>query len=221
MLRLGRFGVLPALLLVFCGCGDNASLFSDSFRNVISGNVVPLTPGEPSQFVLVRMVNNTRQAIEFVVTAQKQALTLDDQGNPVIESTDETLRMRTFPVETANEVGALFDCPVTRIGLGEDINRPFSEPGIFLLGEVDDPGNLPIGGGAGVPSNVFPLDSTAGNFGCGDTLIYRVIESQEGTGSLKVETFVLPWSTQPTEFTGPHTFNNARIFLEEQIVEEQ
>ncbi len=209
-----------ALAALVSGCGSNANLFSDSFRNFVSGDVVPLTPGVPSQFVLVRLVNNTRNALEFVATAERDFLVTDTSGNQVVEVTTETVRLRTFPVETASEVGALFDCPITRIGLGEDINRPGSEPGVFVL-ENADPESLNLARGFGVPANVNPLDSTAGNFGCGDTVVYRVIESDSGVGNLKVETFVLPWAGQPTEFTGPHTFNNARIFIEEQVQEDE
>ncbi|HUU81985.1 MAG TPA: hypothetical protein VM243_00655, partial [Phycisphaerae bacterium] len=65
-----------------------------------------------------------------------------------------------------------------------------------------------------------PLDSPAGNFGCGDTLVFRAIESSSSVGNVKVQTFVLPAASQPTEFLGPHTFNNVRIFLEEQSQED-
>ena len=220
MHRCLRDAALLAMVLLLAGCGENASLFSDSFRNYVSGNVVPLTPGEPSQFVLVRLVNNTRDAIEFVVTAERQYQVQDANGNPVITTDTETVRLRTFPVETASEVGALIDCPVTRIGLGEDINRPGSDPGLFIM-EDADPNNLNLAQGFGVPSNIYPLDSRAGNFVCGDTVVYRVIESERGVANLKVEPFVLHWVDQPTEFTGPHTFNNARIFLEEQVREDE
>ncbi|HUU82966.1 MAG TPA: hypothetical protein VM243_05615, partial [Phycisphaerae bacterium] len=122
-----------AIWLMACGCGDNARLFSDEFRSLTSGDVVPLTPGDPSQLVLVRLINDTPDAIEFVVTAERQVLITDQEGRGVIESTNETVRLRTVPLETANEVGALFDCPVTRIGLGEDLNSPYSQPGLFVF----------------------------------------------------------------------------------------
>jgi hypothetical protein len=208
--------VAASLLVV--SCGDNARLFSDEFRNFVRGDVVPLTPGEPSQFVLVRLVNDTPDAIEFVVTAERQVLITDEQGVGVIESTTETVRLRTLPLATANEVGALFDCPVTRIGLGEDLNQPFSEPGLFVLEGGGE--NLGVQAGFGVPSNVPPLDSPAGNFGCGDTIVFRVIESRLDVGNIKVQPFVLPAASQPEAFLGPHTFNNARIFLEGQTEED-
>jgi hypothetical protein len=211
---------LAALLIlgpaVVWGCSQEATLFSDTFRNFSEGDVVPLTPGAASELVMVRLINDTDQAIEFVVTAERQVLVVDDEGNAVIESTDETVRLPTLPLESANEVGALFDCPVTRVGLGEDIDRPTSEPGLFVqpAGQAAD-----ISQGFGVPSNMLPLDSRVGNFGCGDTIVIRAIESQGQVGSLKVQSFVLPWTTQPDTFLGPHTFNNVRIFLEQQVFE--
>lgn len=207
---------LGLALLTAWGCNQNATLFSDTFRNFTAGDVVPLTPGTGSQFVLVRLINETADAVEFVVTAERQVLVTNEDGDAVIESTDETVRLRTLPVQTANEVGALFDCPVTRIGLGEDIDRPFTDPGLF----IQLPTATAVDQGFGVPSNLLPLDSRAGNFGCGDTLVIRAIVSQNDVGNVKVQSFVLPASTQPTEFVGPHTFNNARLFLEEFIPEQ-
>jgi len=214
--RIAAIG-LAGLALVW-GCSQNATLFSDTFRNFTRGDVVPLTPGPNSGLVMVRLINDTAdRAVEFVVTAERQVLTVDDEGNTVIESTNETVFLDTFPVAVANEVGALFDCPVTRIGLGRDIDRPFSEPGLFVSSAEFA---ADLGQGFGVPSKMLPLDSRAGNFGCGDTVIIRAIESQGDVGNLKVQSFVLPWATQPTEFLGPHTFNNVRIFLEQQVTEE-
>lgn len=212
----GKANLVALLLLGVAGCNPNAALFSDTFRNFTTGDVVPLTPGPASEFVLVRLINETSDAIEFVVTAERLILVLDDQGTPVIQGTDETVRMLTLPQETANEVGALFDCPVTRIGLGEDIDRPSTEPGLFVgtantVSGVDQ--------GFGVPGNLLPLDSRAGNFGCGDTVVIRAIISQGDVGNLKVQSFVLPFVSQPTEFLGPHTFNNVRLFLEEQVID--
>ncbi len=205
--------LLPALAsAAAAGCSSEAVLFSDTFRNFAQGDVVPLAPGPDSRLVMVRLINDTPQAVEFVVTAERQVLTTDDEGNAVIQSTDETVRLNTQPIDPANEVGALFDCPVTRIGLGEDIDLPTSAPGLF----VTPPGQEVGVQGFGVPGNLPPLDSRAGNFGCGDTLVIRAIERQGAVGNVEVQSFVLPWSTQPTEFLGPHTFNNVRIFLEQQ-----
>lgn len=207
---------LGILLAAVGGCiNPDATLFSNTFRNTVQGDVVPLAPGEPSQFVMVRLINDTADSIEFVVTAERQILITDDEGNPVIQSSRETVRLPTFPNQRTNEIGALFDCPVTRIGLGEDIDRPATEPGMFVqpgLGNTTTPG-------FGVPSNLLPLDSRAGNFGCGDTLILRAISRPSAVGNIQVQGFVLPWTEQPQEFIGPHTFNNARLFLEEQIPE--
>ena len=117
--------VLTLGLLLGAGCNPEATLFSNTFRNTVQGDVVPLAPGEASGLVMVRLVNDTLDTIDFVVTAERQVLLTDQEGNAVIQTTDETVRLRTFPFETGNEIGALFDCPVTRVGLGEDIDRPF------------------------------------------------------------------------------------------------
>ena len=212
---------LGAGMTLVWGCSQNAQWFSDTFRNFASGNVVPLTPGVPSQLILVRLVNDTDTLpIEFVVTAERQVLVTDDQGNSVVETTKETVRLQTFPFESVNESGTLFDCPVTRIGLGENLDRPSTEPGLFIQEGFDEFG-AGITAGDGVPANVNPLNSLAGNFGCGDTIIFRVIESLGEVGNVKVQAFVLPWVSQPTEISGSHTFNNVRNFLEEHVFEEE
>ncbi|MCP4249099.1 MAG: hypothetical protein GY778_18810 [bacterium] len=211
--------VVGSAMLIGVGCNENANLFSDSFRNLTSGNVVPLTPGAPSSLVLVRLINDTPDAIEFTVTAESQFVVFDDQNNPLLETSLETVRLRTFPAESVNENGALFDCPITRIGLGENIDLITDPNGLSVLegfsvgdGEFD----AGVGAGVGVPPMIPPLDSRAGNFGCGDTVIFRAIESQGSVQNIKVQSFVLPWTSQPTEFSGSHTFNNVRNFIESQ-----
>lgn len=218
---MGRHGHMATILvlglLLGAGCNPEASLFSDTFRSYVRGDVVPLTPGEASGLVLVRLVNDTAYTVDFVVTAERQVLVTDDEGNAVIESTDETVRLRTFPFETGNEIGALFDCPVSRIGLGHEIDQIYNPDGLYVItGEA----GTGVEQGFGVPSRMNPLDSRAGNFGCGDTLVIRAIESQGEVGNLELQPFVLPWMEQPTEFVGPHTFNNVRLFLEQQVPEE-
>jgi len=169
--------------------------------------------------VLVRCLNSTRDAIEFVVTAERQWDIPQGDGTTVRETSTETVNLRTAPQESANEVGALFDCPITRVGLGENLNQPFTDFGLYIL-ESDSPSQLTSTLGFGVPGNINPLDSTTGNFGCGDTIIFRVIESRSQVGNVQVQSLVLPSASQPTEYTGPHTFNNARLFLESTVREE-
>ena len=86
--RFPRASILGVLACWVAGCNSNATLFSDTFRNFTSGDVVPLTPGPASELVLVRLINETLNVVEFVVTAERQVLFIDDQGSPVIESTD-------------------------------------------------------------------------------------------------------------------------------------
>ena len=152
--------IVGSTLLIGMGCNKNANLFSDSFRNLTSGNVVPLTPGEPSGLVLVRLINDTGDAIEFTVTAERSFRVIDDQGNSVIETTVETVRLRTFPADSVNENGALFDCPITRIGLGENIDQITAPDGLAVLEgfSIDDADfDAGLSAGVGVPPLIPPL----------------------------------------------------------------
>ena len=57
--RFPRASILGVLACWVAGCNSNATLFSDTFRNFTSGDVVPLTPGPASELVLVRLINET------------------------------------------------------------------------------------------------------------------------------------------------------------------
>jgi hypothetical protein len=108
----------------------------------------------------------------------------------------------------------LFDCPIGRIGLGENLDRPSTEPGVFVGAEE-------IGvGGLGVPANVNPLSAAVGNFDCGDTIIFQASEASSAVGGVAVRSFILDDEALATEITGIDTFVNARSFLEEQQLEE-
>jgi hypothetical protein len=200
--------VLAATLLPLVGCNSRARLLNSSFVNFTSGGIVPLAPGSPSGFILVRVVNNTADPIEFVVTVEREVQA--SQGNNIVtQTTRETQRLITFPVGKSNEQGVLFDCPVTRVGLGENLNNPTTEPALFI-GAV-------AGGiaGFGIPGNVNPLDARVGNFTCGDTIIFQA-NTQAGTvGGVEARSYVLSASSQPSQHQ-IDTFNNARRFLEEQ-----
>ena len=196
------------------GCGENATLFNPSFVNFAVGGVVPLVPGPNSGFILARVVNNTPDNIRFVVTAERETEIIDEEGVSTIETTYETVRLPTFPTAQANEVGILFDCPVARVGLGENIDFPGTEPGLFI-GAV--PGEQE---GFGVPGSANPLAAKAGNYDCGDTLIFEAASRAGTVGNVRVSTFVLDADEQPTQFSGPDTFNNARSVIEEYSYEE-
>ena len=202
---------------VCAGCGANATLLNPSFVNATFGGVHPLVPGANSGFVLVRVLNTDYpENIRFVVTAERQVATTDDSGVTTVATESETVRLQTFPVSLANEVGVLFECPVTRVGLGENIDFPETEAGVFI-GAV--PGESE---GVGVPGNVNPLSVASGNFACGDTLVFEASEATEigAVGRIRVLTYVLDADEQPAEFGGADTFNNARTVIEEFSVEE-
>ncbi|MFH0981497.1 MAG: hypothetical protein V2A79_08160 [Planctomycetota bacterium] len=198
-----------AAVLLGVGCGENATLFNPSFINYTFGGIVPLTPGPNSGFVLVRVVNKTAVNIRYVVTAERQVETIDDQGLTIVTTQNETVRLQTFPEGLASESGILFNCPLVRIGLGENIDFPTTEPGLFLNAV---PGQAE---GFGVPGFVNPLSAAAGNFTCGDTLIFETSPEAGTVGNVRVATFVLRAAEQPTVVSGPDTFNNARTVIEE------
>jgi len=217
-------GVMVVALLI-AGCGEDTSLLdptlflSPSFVNYAVGGVVPLAPGESSGFILVRAVNRTTNAIEFVVTVEREVFAIqtfepdaDDTG-PTTEL--YTYHLQTFPGGLTNEVGILIDCPVIRVGLGEDLNSPADGQGL-IVGTGDE--GLVVG--SGVPGNVNPLDSRAGNFSCGDTLVFDAIEVLGVVGNVKVNTFVLSAEGQPATFSGPDTFNSARSLVDQYTAEE-
>ena len=206
-------GVLMFSVMLTGGC--TSGFLNPAFANTLTGAVVPLTPGPESDFILVRVINETGSSIEFVVTAEREELI--DEGNAVItQTTRQTIRLLTFPIGQAQELGVLLDCSpdITRIGLGENLDQPGTDAGIFI--------DAVVGGiaGAGVPVNVAPLVSP-GNFVCGDTVIFRAFTSSGNVGGVKVQTALLDFQSQPSQFIGPDTFLNARRFLELQIPEDE
>jgi hypothetical protein len=195
------------------GCGENATLFNPSFINYTQGGVVPLTPGQPSFFNLIRLVNLTGNPVQFIVTVER--VPVPEEGEePTGQLAAETFLLDTFPNGLTNEVGLLINCGAVRVGLGENLNFPEDEPGLFI--GVDTDTNQIING-FGVPARVNPLDARAGNFRCGDTLIFQATTQVGVPGNVQVTSYVLPAAGQPTEYSGPDTFNNARSLLEREL----
>ena len=215
-------------VLLSGGCGDSSPLsdptqyLNPSFVNYSTGEVFPLAPGAASGFVLVRTVNRTQDLdIEFVVTSERQIVefVVDAEGEitseEVITTSTETVFLQTYSGGLANEVGILLDCPVSRVGLGEDLRYPFDEPGLFVGTTGED-----LAQGFGVPGRVNPLDLAASNYACGDTIVFEVIYQAGAVGGVKVNTFVLSAADQPSDFSGRHTFNNARALVDRYADEE-
>ncbi|MCG3132539.1 MAG: hypothetical protein FLDDKLPJ_03397 [Phycisphaerae bacterium] len=206
------------------GCGNpNALIFNDSFLNYVSGGIVPQTPGPSAPMVLVRCVNSTATSVQFVVTAEITQPVRDAEGNPqfdvdgniVTERVLKTVRLNTFPFAQANELGHVFSCSSTaveRVGLGENLQS--TDQGLFIGFEVAD---VP---GFGVEAGLNPLVRADGNFECGDTIIFRAIESRGQPGGVRVESFVLPWRSQPECCTGPDTFGTLEAVIESQVGED-
>ena len=205
-LRRAKLLALAALAAVV-GCFDPALLLNPAFVNTFQGGLFPFVPRPENNFVLVRVVNSTTEPVTFIVTVERERLVGEEVG---IVNETETINVFTDTGDQANESGILFDCfaenKITRIGLGEDLNRPTSEAGL-LVGSFAD-----IVQGFGVPPNINPLSSEAGDFDCGDTVIYEAFLSANAPGGFKVAAFVLDWETQP-ESTTRRTFGVAADFL--------
>ncbi len=209
---------------VLSGCGS--ALFNPAFVNSqMGGGVVPQTPGPAADFVLVRVVNSTGQPAEFIVTIDRDVLDLDDEGNPqrdedgnlLTVAKRETVRLQTAATGDSAESGVLFPCSdsrITRVGLGENLLP--TDAGVFA-------GGTGAGGstGFGVPvGSLNPLSLAAGNFNCGDTVIFRAIVQAGQAGGIGLQSFLLPGFEQPSEFSGPNTFVNFQQFLETQVSED-
>ncbi len=203
------------------GCGSGLTLFNPEFINTTTGGANPVTPGPGAAFVFVRGVNETTQTLEFVVTIERQVLDRDDNGNfvfddfgqPLTTPKRETRTLLTFANGPARELGVLFSCresPVTHVGLGANLLP--GDTAIFVGGQ----GAIgQMGSGIQAP-NLNTLLLSAGNFNCGDTIIYRAFTQTNVSGGIGVEAFLLPGSEQPSVFSGPNTFVNFAEFLQAQ-----
>ena len=228
--------VAAALVTFMClagGCGNALGIFNPAFVNTLSGGSFPLTPGPGADFVLVRVVNETGQNAEFIVTIEREVIERDEEGNPLADTETgviitrperETVRLNTAAQAPANEVGVLFSCsesPVNVVGLGENLLP--NDAAVFVGG--GGAGGAP---GFGVPAatvnplmRVPPNPEDPSNFNCGDTVMFRAIRSTGVTGGVKLESFLLPGYYQPSVFTGPSTFVNYQSFLESQNREDE
>jgi len=211
------------LLTLAAACGSTATVFNSAFLNELYGGQVPVTPGPGAAFVLVRALNETDQNVEFIVTIEREVLVVpedgtfpqDDQGNFIYttESIRESLSLDTSAASQASQGGVLFPCspsPVTIVGLGEDLLP--TDAAVFVGG-----GGAGGATGFGVPAgDLNPLQLAAGNFNCGDTIIYRAFVSTGVVGGIGLQVFLLPGSEQPDIFSGPDTFVNLANYLESQ-----
>jgi len=214
------------LLSLVAACDSTASVLNPAFINTLSGGETPVTPGPGAAFVLVRVVNDTLQVVEFVVTIERILLVVDDdgnfqqdeQGNFVTRTERKTVNVDTAATGQATEMGVLFSCspsPVTVVGLGANLLS--TDSAIFVGGEG-------AGGAAGfgVPvGDLYPLLLEVGNFNCGDTIIYQAFVNTGVVGGVSLASYLLPGSEQPDEFRGPDTFVNLENFIESQISENE
>lgn len=211
------------LAVAVVGCG-NATVFNPAFVNTVSGGIVPVTPGPGANFILVRVLNSTNQVLEFIVTIEREIPVLDADGNAqrdqdgnFITNTDrESVRLNTGGTGNATELGILFPCdvsPVTKVGLGENLLP--TDAAVFVGG-----GGAGGATGFGVPAgDLNPLDLFAGNFNCGDTIVFRAFVQTGKAGGIGLQSFLLPGFEQPSVFSGPDTFVNYERFLQTQLRE--
>ncbi|NOS99553.1 MAG: hypothetical protein HOP29_02885 [Phycisphaerales bacterium] len=208
-------GLLIIGTIVPLGCFDPA-IFNPGFVNTFQGGLFPLVPGEDVGLLLVRVVNSTDQTISFRVTIERPAVVVDvNTGASVTAS--ETTELFTEPGNLSNEAGVLYECtpnnPITRLGLGDNLNQPSSEPGLFVgvMGDLTQ--------GFGVPPNINPLRRDNGDFRCGDTVIFNAFSSANAPGGFKVQAFRLPQERQP-EGNLRDTFGVAAEFLRNRPTED-
>jgi|GEM_PF-973092 len=221
------------LVLGVIGCSSNATIFNPAFTNFLSGGVYPLTPGPEADFVFVRVINETNDVLTFFLTIERTEFVLDDdgyaqvdeQGNYVTQDVLEHVELVTESLGRASEMGTLFPCsttPVIRVGLGENLLP--GDPAVFVtpLAEYNPDNPLGMQPGFGVTAeNLNALSLAAGNFGCGDTIIYRAFYSSGMPGGVKIESFLLPGTDQPSFFSGRDTFVSFQQFLESQVREDE
>lgn len=230
--RYRAIGLSIVALLVGCG---SATIFNPAFVNTFEGGVYPLTPGPRAPYVLVRVVNETTQNVEFVVTVEREVFQVDENGNIRFQDTNgngqydvgeplvteplrETANLTTVPLGNANDIGVLFDCRgsiITRIGLGENLLP--TDAAAFVGGQ---------GAGGGVGFGVAATDVPAlsyyeNNFDCGDTVIFRAFVATGQAGGVGLQSLLLPGSEQPDSYSGADTFVTYDQFLESQIQEDE
>ncbi len=190
---------------LLCGC-DSRAFLNPAFVNSVEGGLFPLVPEPGSGLLFVRVVNTTSENIRFTVTIERAA-----GGGGTGEVTNaETIDLFTQTGAQSNESGVVFDCtednPILRVGLGEDLNRPSTDPGLFV-GVIGD-----ITAGFGVPANINPLNAAFNDFQCGDTVIFQAIAANSEPGGFRVNPFVLPHELQPDD-TVRDTFQVTADFL--------
>ncbi len=217
------------------GCRSDVTVLNPAFVNTVQGGVYPYTPGPNTDFVLVRVLNETGQTVEFVVTVERQVGAVDEMGEPVFDDRNNngvrdegeglvtrpergTTRLTTAPAGRAVDLGVLFPCglsPVTLVGLGENLLP--TDVAAFVGG-----GGAGEEAGFGVSAaGLNPLSLAEGNFECGDTIIFRAYQSSAMAGGVALESLLLPESEQESEFSGADTFVNYEQFLESQIRENE
>lgn len=219
MLGWGALGLLTLVTGCVSQADDASDIFNPAFINTFWGGQFPLTPGPGAAYVMVRVVNETNQQVEFIVTIEREVLAVNENGEFYQDATgnwvtmtvqEEPVSIQTTATGQSTEAGVLFTCsdsPVTVVGLGENLLP--TDSAVFVDG--DGAGGA---SGFGVPvGSLNPLTLASGNFNCGDTIIYQAFISTGQVGGVGLAVYLLPGSEQPDEFTGPDTFVNLQDYL--------
>jgi hypothetical protein len=231
-----KVGLIGLLLLAVATGGCGTGLFNAAFVNSFGGGgIYPVTPGPRADFVLARASNSTDSVLTFFVTIERERLALDSEGRPqfgengeiITEIVLESVQLTTIPGGRASDLGTLFPCSesagaVRRIGLGETLSP--GDAHVFVIDAAAyDPTNplgAQIGNGVEDPT-LNPLSLFAGNFNCGDTVVFQAFQSTGASGGIRIRTFVSPGSEQPDQFSGANTFLSFEQFLQAQVREDE
>ncbi len=229
-LLIAVFGCSALLLTTACGSG----VFSPNFVSATTGGAVPVTPGPRADFVFVRCINgietNNQTQVEsvFIVTIEREVVVLDPSGNPTLDEQgnavtravlEDPIRLRATSNTDLDEIGTLFPCSesaINRVGLGESLLQ--GDTAVIVGGQ-----GVGGAGGTGISAASLPPLSrltSPPNFQCGDTVVFRAITDNRVAGGVRLQSFLLPGSEQPDQFTGPNTFVNFQSFIESQQVDE-
>lgn len=218
-------GTMLSVCVLAAAC-DNFNPLNPAFTQTFIGGQVPVTPGPGADFILVRGQNDTGDFAEYIVTIEREVFERDDDGNvqldengqPITRSERNTISLLTSSDAPANDQGVLFSCaesPINIIGLGENLLADDTQ---LVSGGAGAGG----AGGVGIRDpTLTPLSRAAGNFACGDTIIFRAIRSTSVAGGIKIDAFRLAGFDQPSLFNGPSTFVNYQDFIESQVREDE
>ena len=91
---------------VLLSCSQEASVFNQSFTNLILGGQVPIAPGPNAGYVEVLAINSSSQSIEWVVTAESEEIIVNLDGVGGVLGFDPARTLEPETVELLTDVDA-------------------------------------------------------------------------------------------------------------------